>query len=69
MLQKKMDITYEYGTCNQVRRRKDSFQNYSREKRTLIIFENRDLGRIFEPKMDKKSGQKLHNEELNILYR
>ena len=34
------------------------------------MFENRALGRIFEPKTEEVAGEwrKLHNEELNDLY-
>jgi hypothetical protein len=34
------------------------------------VFENRVLGRIFEPKRDEETegGRKLHNEELHNLY-
>jgi len=41
-----------------------------REERTLRVFENRVLRRIFGPKGDKITGKwrKLHNEELNNLY-
>jgi hypothetical protein len=41
-----------------------------REERTLRVFENRVLRRIFRPKRDKVTGQwrKVHNEELNDLY-
>jgi len=41
-----------------------------REKHRLREFENRVLGRIFEPKRDEVTGEwrKLHNEELNNLY-
>ena len=41
-----------------------------REERTLRIFENRVLRRIFGPKTDEVPGErrKLHNEELNDLY-
>jgi hypothetical protein len=36
----------------------------------LRVFENRALGRIFEPKSDEVTGEwrKLHNEELHDLY-
>jgi len=36
----------------------------------LRVFENRVLGRIFEPKSDEATGawRKLHNEELYDLY-
>jgi hypothetical protein len=36
----------------------------------LRVFENRVLGRIFEPKRDEVTGgwRKLHNEELPGLY-
>jgi hypothetical protein len=41
-----------------------------REERWLRVFENRVL-RIFGPKRDEVTGEwrKLHNEELNDLYR
>jgi len=41
-----------------------------REERTLKVFENRVLRRIFGPKRDEvtKEWRKLHNEELNDLY-
>ena len=41
-----------------------------REERSLSIFENRVLKRIFGPKRDEVRGEwrKLHNEELNDLY-
>jgi hypothetical protein len=41
-----------------------------REERRLRVFENRVLGRVFEPKRDEVTGEwrKLHNEELNDLY-
>ena len=41
-----------------------------REKRRLRVFENRVLGRVFEPKRDEVAGEwrKLHNEELRDLY-
>jgi len=41
-----------------------------REKRTLRVFENRMLRRVFGPKRDEVTGEwrKLHNEELNDLY-
>jgi hypothetical protein len=42
-----------------------------REERRLKVFENRVLRRIFGPKKDEVTGEwrKLHNEELNDLYR
>jgi len=42
-----------------------------REERRLRVFENRVLRRIFGPKRDEVTGdwRKLHNEELNDLYR
>ena len=42
-----------------------------REKRSLRVFENKVLRRIFEPKTDEVKGEKrkIHNEELNDLYR
>jgi len=42
-----------------------------REKRRLMMFENRVLRRIFGPKRVevKEEWRKLHNEELNDLYR
>ena len=41
-----------------------------REERSLRVFENRVLSRIFGPKRDEvtEEWRKLHNEELNILY-
>jgi len=41
-----------------------------REGRRLMVFENRVLRRIFEPKRDEVTRElrKLHNEELNDLY-
>jgi hypothetical protein len=41
-----------------------------REERRLRVFENRVLGRVFEPKRDEvtREWRKLHNEELNDLY-
>jgi len=41
-----------------------------REERSLRVFENMVLRRIFGPKSDKVTGEwrKLHNEELNDLY-
>jgi len=41
-----------------------------REKRRLMLFENKVLRRIFGPKRDEVTGEwrKLHNEELNDLY-
>ena len=41
-----------------------------REERSLTVFENRVLRRIFGPKRDGVTGEwrKLHNEELNSLY-
>ena len=41
-----------------------------REVRTLRLFENRVLRRVFGPKGDEVTGEwrKLHNEELNYLY-
>jgi len=41
-----------------------------REERSLRVFENRVLKRIFGPKRDEVTGEsrKLHNEELNDLY-
>ena len=41
-----------------------------REERSLRVFENRVLKRIFGSKMDEVTGEwrKLHNEELNDLY-
>ena len=41
-----------------------------REKRRLMMFENRVWRRIFGPKRDQKTREwkKLHNEELNDLY-
>ena len=42
-----------------------------REERKLMMFENRVLRRLFGPKRDGVTGEwrKLHNEELNDLYR
>ena len=41
-----------------------------REESSLRMFENRELRRVFGPKMDEVTGEcrKLHNEELNDLY-
>ena len=41
-----------------------------REERSLRVFENRLLRRVFGPKRDEVTGEwrKLHNEELNDLY-
>ena len=41
-----------------------------REKRKLVLFENRVLRRIFGPKRDNVTGEwrKLHKEGLNDLY-
>ncbi|PNF26701.1 hypothetical protein B7P43_G03393 [Cryptotermes secundus] len=41
-----------------------------REKRTMMMFENRALRRILEPKRYKVTGdrKKLHNEELHNLW-
>jgi hypothetical protein len=41
-----------------------------REEHKLRVFDNRGLGRIFEPKRDGETGgwRKLHNEELRNLY-
>jgi len=41
-----------------------------REERRLMVFENRVLRRVFEPKREemKRDWTKLHNEELNDLY-
>jgi hypothetical protein len=41
-----------------------------REERRLRVFENRVLGRIFEPNRDGVIGEwrKRYNEELNDLY-
>jgi hypothetical protein len=41
-----------------------------REKRGLLVCENRVLRRIFGPKRDKvtEKKRKLHNEKLNDLY-
>jgi hypothetical protein len=40
------------------------------EERTLRVFENMVLRRIFEPRKDEVMGEwrRLHNEELNDLY-
>jgi len=41
-----------------------------RDERTLRVFENRGLRRVFGPKRDEVTGEwrRLHNEELNDLY-
>ena len=41
-----------------------------REERRLKVFENRGLGRIFRPKMEKvvRGCRRLHNAEFNDLY-
>jgi len=41
-----------------------------REERRLRVFENKVLGKIFEPRRDEVTGdwRRLHNEELNDLY-
>jgi hypothetical protein len=41
-----------------------------REERWLRVFRNRELRRIFGPKIDEETGKwrKLHNEEFNDLY-
>jgi hypothetical protein len=41
-----------------------------REEHRLSVFENKVLGRIFEPKRDEVTGgsRKLHSEELHNLY-
>jgi hypothetical protein len=41
-----------------------------REKRRLMVFENRVLRRLFGPKRDEvtRDWRKLHNEEFNDLY-
>ena len=41
-----------------------------RDERSLRMFENRVLRRLFGPKRDEVTGEwrKLHNEELNDLY-
>jgi len=41
-----------------------------KEKRRLMVFENRVLRKIWGPKKDKVTGEwrKLHNEELNDMY-
>ena len=41
-----------------------------REERTLRVFENTVLRRVFGPKRDEVTGEwrKLHNEELSDLY-
>jgi hypothetical protein len=41
-----------------------------REEHKLRVFENKVLGRIFEPMRDEVTGgcRKLHNEELRHLY-
>ena len=41
-----------------------------REERTLRVFENMVLRRIFGPRRDEVTGEwtRLHNEELNDLY-
>jgi hypothetical protein len=40
------------------------------EKHRLMVFENRVLRRIFEPKREEVAGgwRKLHNEEFHNLY-
>ena len=42
-----------------------------REERRLRVFENRELRRTFGPKRDEvtREWRKLHNEEINDLYR
>jgi hypothetical protein len=42
-----------------------------REEHKLRVFENRVLGKTFGPKRDEVTGEwrRLHNEELNDLYR
>jgi hypothetical protein len=41
-----------------------------REEHRLIVFENRELRKIFGPKRDEVIGsrRKMHNEELHNLY-
>jgi hypothetical protein len=41
-----------------------------REERSLRVFENRVLRRVFGPRRDEVTGEwrKLHNDELNDLY-
>jgi len=41
-----------------------------REERTLRVFENKVLRRLFGPKRDEVTGEwrKLHNEKLNDFY-
>jgi hypothetical protein len=41
-----------------------------REEHRLVVFENKVLTRILEPKRDEVTGgwRKLHNEELHTLY-
>jgi hypothetical protein len=41
-----------------------------REERSLRVFENSVLRKVFGPKRDEVTGEwrKLHNEELNDLY-
>ena len=41
-----------------------------REERSLRVFENRVLRKVFGPKRDEVTGEwkKLHNDELNDLY-
>ena len=41
-----------------------------REEDRLIVFENRVLRRVFQPRRDEVTGEwrRLHNEELNDLY-
>ena len=41
-----------------------------RKERTLRVFENMVLKRIFGPKKNEKTGEwkRLHNEELYVLY-
>jgi len=49
----------------------ESWSLTSREERRLKVFENRVLRRIFGSKRDEVTGEwrKLHNEELNDMYR
>jgi hypothetical protein len=48
----------------------ESWSLTSREERTLRVFENTVLRKIFGPKRDKVTGEwrTLHNEELNNVY-
>ena len=54
----------------QFRQEKDSFLLSTIEQRSLGVFENRALRRMFGPKRDEVTGErrKLYNEEFNDLY-